>query len=174
MGAACWSPAQIWRVGLDATDPALGVQDGQFLCPVLLLWSPGGRKETAAGRRFVAGGPGGALPAAGGARLPLVGAGWLQPRLGARCRTRFGLCRPVVEEVCGWPYVAVACPLCGGCAVHWRYGLTSSCCMGVAAQGQSLAGADRQAATAPMGVAILLGGVVGNLHSLYSRIKFFR
>ena len=46
-------------------------------------------------------------------------------------------------------------------------------CGSVAAPGESLAGADRPATTTPVGVAILLGGVVGNLHSLYSRIKFF-
>ncbi|VAH68939.1 unnamed protein product [Triticum turgidum subsp. durum] len=185
MGAACWPPAQIWhaaagglrsaaqRAGMDATDPALAAQDGQFLCPVLLLWSPWGQKEMVAGRRSVAGGPGGALAAAGGARLSPVGAGWLRPRMDAGCRTRYGLCRPVDEEVCGWPDTAVACSLCRGCAVQWRYGPTSACCAGVAAPGESLAGADRPAATAPMGVAILLGGVVGNLHSLHSRIKSF-
>ena len=52
-----------------------------------------------------------------------------------------------------------------GCTVQWRYGATLTYCVGVAAPGESLAG--------PVGVAILLGGVVGNLHSLYSRIKSF-
>ena len=50
-----------------------------------------------------------------------------------------------------------------GCTVQWRYGATLTYCMGVAAPGESLAGAGRPAATAPVGVAILLGSVVGNL-----------
>ena len=52
--------------------------------------------------------------------------------------------------------------LCGGCAVQWRHGSTSACCLGVAALGESLAGAGRPAATAPVGVVIILGGVIGN------------
>lgn len=66
------------------------------------------------------------------------------------------------REAWWWPCTAVARLLCRGCAVQWRHGSTSACCVGVAAPGESLAGAGRPAATAPVGVAILLGGVVGN------------
>ena len=160
------------QAGMDAADPALAAQDGQLLCPDLLFWSPSDREETTAGRRSVAGGPGGALLAGGGARMPLVGAGRLWPRLDAGCRTRSGSAVPSSRRIAGGPAQWWRAR-CAGVHPQWRYGSTSTCCVGVAAPGESLAGADRPATTTPVGVAILLGGVVGNLHSLYSRIKFF-
>ncbi|XBI11429.1 hypothetical protein VPH35_138491 [Triticum aestivum] len=97
-------------------------------------------------------------------RVALGGAGAerLRPWSDAGCRTRSGLCRPAVGEDWWWPCTAVAHSLCGGCAVQWRHGSSSACCVGVAAPGESLAGAGRSAVTAPVGVAILLGGAVGN------------
>lgn len=49
-----------------------------------------------------------------------------------------------------------------GCAVQWNYGSTSACCVGVVTPGESPVGVGRLAATTPVGVAILLGVVVGD------------
>ncbi|XBI31521.1 hypothetical protein VPH35_055077 [Triticum aestivum] len=153
--------------GSGARDPTLegARRHARATAGVAALGREGAAKCWRAGsaRLSAAAGPEGALPAGGGARLSLVGARRLRLRLDAGRRTRSSLCRPVVWEACWWPCTSVACLLCAGCAVQWRYGSTSAYCMGVAAPGESLAGAGRPAATAPVGIAILLAGVVGDL-----------
>ncbi|XP_044972734.1 uncharacterized protein LOC123440230 [Hordeum vulgare subsp. vulgare] len=62
------------------------------------------------------------LPDGGGARLLLDGGGRLHPRLDAGCRTRYGLCRPVVEEEGWWSCTVVVCSPDGGYA--WSSGGT--------------------------------------------------
>lgn len=126
------------------------------------------------------------LSAVGGAQTSLPGAGGIRPwwMPGAKapavvdawsreapavvvcvgCRARYGFCRLGVEDG-------------GGPVQRWRArcigGVRSSggtCwplvgCVGMVAPGESLAGARRPAATARVGVVILLGGVVRDLCS---------
>lgn len=71
-----------------------------------------------------------------------------------------------------WPCAVLACSLRWGCTVQRRYLSALAGCVGVVVPGESLAGARRPIATAPVGVVIVLGGIVG-ICILYSRIKIF-
>ena len=141
-----------------------GSADWGRLAPVEGANGTRGGGGAGSARSSMPGGPGGALPAAGGARMPLVGAGRLWPRLDAGCRTRSGSAVPSSRRIAGGPAQWWRAR-CAGVHVQWRYGLTLACCVGVAGLGESLPGDGRPAATASVGVA-------RNLHSLYSRIMF--
>lgn len=67
---------------------------------------------------------------------------------------------PAARKVVALHSVGVLAVL--GCAVQWRCLSALAGCVGVVAPGESLASARRPAATAPVGVVILLGGVVGD------------